>query len=174
MIVPVNGIYPKLHQTVWVAPTATIIGDVEIGEKSSIWFGTVIRGDVFPMKIGREVNIQDNCTLHGTHDRCGVVLEDRVTVGHKVTLHGCHVKQGSLIGMGAIIMDLAVIGKHCLVAAGSVVTEKSQFEDGVLIMGAPAKVKRKLTAEELKNLEVSADNYLKYTGWYTGKGGRIP
>jgi carbonic anhydrase/acetyltransferase-like protein (isoleucine patch superfamily) len=159
---------------VWVAPTATIIGSVEIGEKSSIWFNTVIRGDVFPMKIGRETNIQDSCVLHGTYKKCGVILGDRVTIGHQVVLHGCEVKDGSLIGMGAIIMDRAVIGKHCLVGAGSLVTEDAVFEEGSLILGRPAKVKRKLTAEELKHLEASADHYLLYTSWYTGKGEKIP
>lgn len=170
MIVSVNGNSPKIHTTAWLAPTTTIIGDVEIGEKSSIWYGTVIRGDVFKIKIGRETNIQDNCVIHAEYKKCGTTLGHRVTVGHQVILHGCEVKDGSLIGMGSIIMDKAVIGKHCLVAAGSLVTENSEFEDGVLIMGRPAKVKRKLTAEEIKHLEESADHYLLYTSWYSGKG----
>jgi len=168
MIIPINGIYPKLHNSVWVAPTATIIGDVEIGEKSSVWFNTVIRGDVFPMKIGRETNIQDSCVLHGTYKKCGVVLGDRVTIGHQVILHGCTVGDGTLVGMGAVLMDHVVVGKHCLVGAGSLVTEGSKFEEGSLIFGRPAKMQRKLTSEELKHLEKSADNYLLYTTWYTG------
>lgn len=174
MIIPVNGIYPKIKSSVFVAPTCSIIGDVEIGEKSTVWFGTVVRGDVFAMKIGRETNIQDNSTLHGTYGKCGVTLGDRVTIGHNVILHGCHVKDGSLIGMGSIIMDNAVIGKHCLVAAGSLVTEGSEFPDESLIMGSPAKVKRKLTSDEIKKLEQSADNYIMYASWYAGSGGRIP
>jgi len=173
MIIPVNGIYPRLHSTVWVAPTATIIGDVEIGEKSSVWFNTVIRGDVFPMKIGREVNVQDSCVLHGTYNKCGVTLEDRVTVGHQVILHGCTVGEGTLIGMGAVVMDKVVIGKNCLVGAGSLVTEGSQFEEGTLIFGRPAKAQRKLYPEELKKLQKSADNYLLYTTWYQNEG-KIP
>src|SRR6185369_17575044 len=119
MIIPVNGIYPKIHPSVWIAPTATIIGDVEIGERSTIWFNTVIRGDVYPIRIGKETNIQDNCTLHCTYKEVGVVLGNRVTIGHNVILHGCEVRDGSLIGMGAILMDKVVIGKHCLVGAGS-------------------------------------------------------
>jgi gamma-carbonic anhydrase len=174
MLIPVNGIYPKIHTKTWIAPTATIIGDVEIGEGSSVWFNTVIRGDVFPMRIGRETNIQDNCTLHGTHKSTGVILGNRVTIGHQVVLHGCHVGDGSLIGMGSIVMDHVKIGKHCLVGAGSLVTENSQFEEGVLIMGRPAKVKRKLTPEEIKLLEQSADNYIMYSSWYAGEGGKIP
>jgi carbonic anhydrase/acetyltransferase-like protein (isoleucine patch superfamily) len=174
MIVPVNGIYPQLHQSVWVAPNATIVGSVDIGEKSSVWFNTVIRGDVFPMKIGRETNVQDSCVLHGTYNKCGVTLGNRVTIGHQVILHGCEVKDGSLIGMGAILMDKVVIGKHCLIGAGSLVTEESVFEDELLIMGRPAKAKRKLTPEEIQRLEKSADHYVMYTAWYTGKGGKIP
>jgi gamma-carbonic anhydrase len=175
MIIPVNGIYPRLHSTVWVAPTATIIGDVEIGEKSSVWFNTVIRGDVFKMKVGRETNIQDSCMLHGTYNKCGVTLGDRVTVGHQVILHGCTVGDGTLIGMGAVLMDKVVIGKNCLVGAGSLVTEGSAFEEeGMLIFGRPAKAQRKLKPEELAKLQKSADNYLLYTTWYTGTEGKIP
>lgn len=174
MLIPVNGIYPKIHAKTWIAPTATIIGDVEIGEGSSIWFHTVIRGDVFAMRIGRETNIQDNCTLHGTHESVGVTLGNRVTIGHQVVLHGCEVGDGSLIGMGSVVMDHAKIGKHCLVGAGSLVTEGFQCEDGVLVMGRPAKVKRKLTEEEIKNLEQSADNYLLYSSWYERKDGQKP
>jgi carbonic anhydrase/acetyltransferase-like protein (isoleucine patch superfamily) len=174
MVIPVNGLYPKLHSSVWLAPTATVIGDVEIGEKSSVWFNTVIRGDVFKIKIGRETNIQDNCMLHATYKKCGTTIGDRVTVGHQVILHGCEVKDGSLIGMGAIIMDNAVIGKNCLVGAGSLVTEESKFDDGMLIYGRPARAQRKLTESEIKHLSQSADNYMTYTGWYAGKEGQIP
>ncbi len=175
-IIPVNGIHPRLHPTVWVAPTATVIGDVEIGEKSSIWFNTVIRGDVFKMIIGREVNIQDSCVLHGTFGKCGVTIGNRVTVGHQVILHGCEIGEGSLIGMGAVIMDKALIGKNSLVGAGSLVTEGSIFEEGTLIFGRPAKAQRKLKSEELAKLQKSADNYLLYTTWYQDKnrGDQIP
>jgi carbonic anhydrase/acetyltransferase-like protein (isoleucine patch superfamily) len=174
MVIPVNGIYPKLHNSVWVAPNATIIGDVEIGEKSSVWFNTVIRGDVFKVKIGRETNVQDSCVIHGTYKKCGTILGDRVTIGHQVIMHGCEIKEGTLVGMGSIIMDQVVIGKHCLVGAGSLVTEGSVFEEGSLIIGRPAKVKRKLSPDELKHLEQSADNYLLYTTWYTETEGKIP
>src|SRR5947209_5572646 len=99
MIIPINGIYPKIHTLAWIAPTATIIGDVDIGEKSSIWFGTVVRGDVFAIKIGRETNVQDGCVMHSTYKKVGAVLGNRVSVGHRVILHGCHVEDGCLIGM---------------------------------------------------------------------------
>jgi carbonic anhydrase/acetyltransferase-like protein (isoleucine patch superfamily) len=174
MIIPVHGIYPKIHPSVFIAPTATIIGDVEIGEGSSVWFNTVIRGDVMPMRIGREVNIQDHCTLHGTYKKCGVMIGDRVTIGHQVILHGCEIKEASLIGMGCIIMDHVVVGRHCLMGAGSLATEESKFPEGQLILGRPAKVKRALNDEELKHLEKSAENYILYSTWYAGTGGKIP
>ncbi len=174
MIIPINGIYPKIHPTAFIAPTATIIGDVTIGENASIWYGTVIRGDVFAIKIGKETNIQDNCVLHATYKKCGLEIGDRVTVGHQVILHGCSVGSGTLIGMGSIIMDKAKVGKNSLVGAGSLITENSDFEAESLIVGRPAQVKRKLSKEELSKLGHSADNYLMYTKWYTGEGGKIP
>ncbi|MCC6277411.1 MAG: gamma carbonic anhydrase family protein [Oligoflexia bacterium] len=174
MILPVNGIYPRIHQSAWIAPTATIIGDVDIGLRCSIWFGTVIRGDVFKISIGDETNIQDNCVVHATYKKAGVEIGKRVTVGHQVILHGCKIGDGTLIGMGAILMDNCRIGKNSLVAAGSLVTENSTFEDGMLIMGRPAVAKRKLSPEELKHINLSADNYILYTSWYAGTGGKIP
>ncbi len=174
MLIPVHGIYPKIHQKCWIAPTAVVIGDVEIGENSTIWFNTVIRGDVHSIRIGKETNIQDNCTLHATYGESSLKVGSRVTVGHQVILHGCEVKDGSLIGMGSVVMDKAVIGENCVVGAGSLVTENSKFENGYLILGSPAKAKRKLNDEELKRLQESADNYITYAGWYSGKGGKIP
>ncbi len=166
LIVETRGKKPKIDPTVTVFPNACIIGDVEIGPRSSVWSLVTIRGDVFPMKIGAEVNIQDNSVLHGTYGKCGVVLEDRVTIGHGVILHGCQIGQSTLVGMGSVVMDNAKIGKYCLVGAGSLVTEGQEFPDRSLIVGRPAKVKRPLTDEEIKLLEQSADNYLLYSSWY--------
>jgi carbonic anhydrase/acetyltransferase-like protein (isoleucine patch superfamily) len=166
-IVSVRGFTPKIHPTAFVFPNATIIGDVEIGEKSSIWPNVTIRGDVFAIRIGQETNVQDGTVIHGTYQRCGTTLQDRVTIGHQVTLHGCEIGKGSLIGMGSIIMDNAKIGESSLVGAGSLVTEGSVFPPRSLILGRPAKVKRELTQEEVALLEESADNYLLYSSWYT-------
>lgn len=170
LIKSVRGFTPKIDESCFLAETATVIGDVEIADKSSIWFNVVIRGDVAPIRIGREVNIQDGSVIHGTFDKAGanfgVTLEDRVTIGHLVMLHGCHIGRGSLIGMGSIVMDDVKIGEHCLVGAGSLVTEGSKFPAGSLIVGRPAKVKRQLTSEEIDLLELSADNYLLYSTWY--------
>ncbi len=157
---------PQIGENVFIAPNATIIGDVVIEEGSSIWFNVVIRGDVSPIRIGKECNIQDGTIIHGTQGRCGVHLANRVSIGHGAILHGCDIDEGSLIGMGSILLDLVKIGKNCLVGAGSLVTEKSVFEDGQLILGSPAKVKRQLSHEQIKEIQSTADKYMEYKTWY--------
>ena len=165
-IISVRGFTPKIHKTCFVFPNATVIGDVEIGEKSSLWSNVTIRGDVYKVLIGKETNIQDGSVIHGTYGKCGTVLGDRVTIGHLVMLHGCEIGHGTLVGMGSVIMDQVKIGANCLVGAGSLLTEGSIFPDRSLIVGRPAKVKRELTSEEVAKLELSADNYLLYSTWY--------
>ena len=166
LVMKLNGKEPKVADSAFLAPTAQIIGDVEIGERSSIWFNAVLRGDVFPIRIGKETNVQDGCVLHGTHKKCGVTLGDRVTIGHSVILHGCTIGDETLIGMGSVVMDEAKIPRHCVVGAGSLVTEGSEFEEGDLILGRPAKAVRKLNEKELAFLSQSADNYKEYMSWY--------
>lgn len=165
-VMSVRGFTPKIDPSVFLAPNSAVIGNVEVGARSSIWFNVTVRGDVNEIRIGNEVNIQDGSVIHGTFEQYGTYLEDRVTIGHLVMLHGCTVKRGSLIGMGSTVMDGAVIGEHCLVGAGSLVTEGMQIPPRSLVLGRPAKVKRQLTAEEVENLERSADNYLQYMSWY--------
>lgn len=165
-LVTVRGFTPKIGKNCFVAPNAFVIGDVQMGNDCSVWYSATIRGDVMPIRMGNEVNIQDGSVLHGTYGKFGCTVEDRVTVGHLVTLHGCHIGRESLIGMGSTIMDGAKIGEQCLVGAGSLVTEGSQFPPRSLIIGRPAKVKRSLTEEEIKSLSYSADNYLLYKTWY--------
>jgi len=169
MIVPLNGATPKIGKDSFVAENATLVGDVTIGKGCTVWYNAVLRGDVFPIRIGDETNIQDGTIIHGTYKKCGTTLGNRVSIGHAVVLHGCTIDDGTLIGMGSIVMDHAHVPKHCLVGAGSLVTENSKFEEGSLILGRPAKMVRKLTEEEVLNLERSADNYLLYKTWYTGK-----
>jgi carbonic anhydrase/acetyltransferase-like protein (isoleucine patch superfamily) len=168
MFISFNGMSPKVHSGVWIAPTATIAGDVEIGENSSIWFNTVIRGDVAPIRIGRETNIQDGCIIHSDHQP-GVIIGDRVSIGHQVILHGCEIQDGTLVGMGSIIMDDAVIGKNCIVAAGSLVTSNSRFEDGTLILGRPAKVVKQVTPEQIERNKVRIEHYIRLKSLY-GEG----
>lgn len=165
-IITARGASPEVAENCFVAPNAFIIGDVHVGEGASIWFNVTIRGDVMPIRIGKEVNVQDGSVLHGTFGKFSCVVHDRVTIGHQVTLHGCEIGRESLIGMGSIVMDGAVIGEQSLVGAGSLVTEGSKFPPRSLIVGRPAKVKRELTDEEIKHLALSADNYKLYTTWY--------
>lgn len=157
---------PQLGKEVFIADGARIIGDVQIGDQSSIWFNSVLRGDVAPIKIGSRTNIQDNSVVHGTWNKAASTIGDDVTVGHSVILHGCTIGHLCLIGMGSIIMDLAVIGDRCIVGAGSLVTEGSVFPSGVLILGRPGKVIRPLTEKELQFLPQSANNYRTYSSWY--------
>lgn len=161
---------PVLHKNSWIAPTAAVIGDVHLEEGASVWFHSVLRGDVMPIKIGRETNIQDNTVIHGTFEKFGTTIEERVTVGHSCILHGTYIEKNCLIGMGSILMDNTRIGAGSIVGAGSLVTEGSQFPGGVLILGRPAKVIRPLKPEEIAFLSQSADNYLNYQTWYTKEG----
>jgi carbonic anhydrase/acetyltransferase-like protein (isoleucine patch superfamily) len=165
-IVKARGKKAILGENVFVADNARIVGDVEIGEGSSVWYGVTIRGDVMPVRIGKEVNIQDGSVVHGTYGKAACTIGDRATIGHLVMLHGCEVGRVSLIGMGSIVMDGAKIGEYSLVGAGSLVTEGSEFPPRSLIVGRPAKVKRPLTEEEIAFLDKSADNYILYKSWY--------
>ena len=163
---PLRGIKPQIHPKAWLAENATIIGDVEIGEESSIWYQVVIRGDVNRIQIGKQTNIQDGTIIHATYQTYPTRIGDEVTVGHLCLLHGCSIGRGSLIGMGSIIMDGAEIGDYCLVGAGSLVTEGKKFPSGQLIMGRPAVVKRCLRPDEIDALKESAQNYRLYSNWY--------
>ena len=143
----------------WVAPGAHVIGDVRMGEDVSVWFGAVIRADNEPLSIGARSNIQDLSVLH-SDPGSPLTIGEGVTVGHKVTLHGCTIGDNSLIGIGAIVLNRARIGANSLVGAGALVTEGKVFPDGVLIMGAPARVVRELTPEQIEGLRRSADHYV--------------
>lgn len=160
MILPFLEKAPALHPTVYVSGNAVVIGDVEIGEDSSVWFGSVVRGDVNYIRIGARTNIQDHSILHvntGTHP---TILEDEITVGHRVTLHGCYVESGCLVGIGSIVLDGARIGRNSLIAAGSLVTPNTQIPPRSLVMGAPARVKRDLTHDELQGMARNWQSYV--------------
>jgi carbonic anhydrase/acetyltransferase-like protein (isoleucine patch superfamily) len=172
MILPFEGVWPKIHETTFVAPSADIVGDVVIGEQSSVWFQVVIRGDVNHIRIGKRTNIQDHSVLHVTRVKYPLKVGDEVTVGHRVTLHGCTLGNRILVGMGAIIMDNAVIGDDCIVGAGSLVTQGTTVPNGSLVMGSPARIARPLKPEELEFLKKSAENYVgdsvKYQSYVSG------
>jgi carbonic anhydrase/acetyltransferase-like protein (isoleucine patch superfamily) len=166
MINPHHGIWPRIHETAFVAPSADVIGDVEIGDQSSLWFQVVARGDVHRIRIGERTNIQDHSMLHVTREKSPLTIGSDVTVGHRVTLHGCTVGNRVLIGMGAVILDDAEIGDNCIIGAGSLVTRGVKIPAGVLAMGSPAKVVRPLNETELAYLLKSAENYVKDSTQY--------
>jgi carbonic anhydrase/acetyltransferase-like protein (isoleucine patch superfamily) len=165
MIYPFHEHTPNIDPSVFIADYTTITGDVTIGPESSIWFNTVIRGDVAPTIIGRKVNIQDLCCLHQSPNR-PLVLEDEVTVGHQVTLHSCTVKQGALIGMGSIILDGAEIGEGAFIGAGSLVPPGKKIPPNSLAMGSPAKVVRELNEEDRIDMERIVREYAEKGQYY--------
>lgn len=170
MIRPFRGVHPQIHDSAFVEESAQVIGDVHVGEESSIWFNVVVRGDIHHIRVGNRTNVQDNSVIHvrnGTHP---TILEDEVTVGHSVTLHGCYVEHGSLIGIGSIVLDDARVGAQSLVAAGSLVSPGTIIPPRSLVMGMPAKVKRPLTEEEVAGLNAYWQNYVEYTKKYRDEG----
>jgi carbonic anhydrase/acetyltransferase-like protein (isoleucine patch superfamily) len=163
-----QGKTPKIHSSVFIAEGARIVGDVEIGEQSSVWFNSVVRGDVHYIRIGARTNIQDNVVLHVTHGRFPLVIGSDVTVGHGAILHGCRIDDCCLIGMGAIVLDNAKISSRSMIAAGSLVREGFEVPEGVLAAGVPATVKRPLSETEKTMIVQSATNYVQYVETYRG------
>jgi carbonic anhydrase/acetyltransferase-like protein (isoleucine patch superfamily) len=166
VLIPYRGIHPKVDHSVFIADGAKIIGDVEIGKDSSVWFNAVIRGDVNYIRIGDRTNVQDNSVLHVTHKKYPLIIGSNVTIGHSAVVHACTIEHTCLIGMGAIILDNARVGPYAIVAAGALVTENFVVPEGALVAGVPAKVKRLLTDEEKAMLERSAQNYVDYVTTY--------
>ena len=167
MIITYRGRTPKIHPSVFIAEGAQIIGDVEIGAGSSVWYNAVIRGDVNFIRIGERTNIQDNCVLHVTHDTYPLIIGSDVTVGHAAILHAATIKDRCLIGMGAKVLDDATVGPYALVAAGSLVLEHFEVPEGALVAGVPARIKRMLSDEERSQIVQSAANYVGYVKTYT-------
>lgn len=165
-ILTYHGITPKIHETVFLTEGVRIIGDVEIGEDSSVWYNSVIRGDVHFIRIGKRTNIQDLSMLHVTHNKYPLIIGDNVTVGHSAVLHGATIGNCVLIGMGARVLDRSIVNNYSLVAAGAVVREGFEVPEGTLVAGVPAKIIRELTQEERIKLEESAANYVRYTAEY--------
>lgn len=163
---PYRGKFPKIAASAYIDPAAVVIGDVVIGEDSSIWPLTVVRGDVHYVRLGNRTNVQDGCVLHVMKDQYPLVLGDEVTVGHAVTLHGCTIESRVLIGMRATILNGAVIGTGSIIAAGTLITERTVIPAGSLVMGAPGKVKRPVTAEDLASIGKYAERYSGYREIY--------
>ena len=166
-ILPVEGKSPLFGKNCFVAPNATIVGDVEIGDECSIWFNAVVRGDVNSIRIGNKVNIQDGVVIHGTYKKTSVRIGNDVSVGHNAIVHGCIVHDRVLIGMGAIVMDNAEIGANSIIAAGAVVLEGTKVESGTIYGGIPARKIKDIPAELISGqIERIADHYLLYASWF--------
>ncbi|MCE9670002.1 gamma carbonic anhydrase family protein [Myxococcus stipitatus] len=161
-----GGVSPRIHPSCFVEDSAQVVGDVELGEGSSIWFNTVLRGDVNPIQVGKRTNLQDLSLIHVTSMRYGTVIGDDVTVGHHVVLHGCTVGNRVLVGMGAILLDGVEVGDDCIIGAGTLLTPGTKVPPGSMVMGSPGRVKRPLTDDEKAFLLMSAGHYVELANEY--------
>ena len=167
LIRSVRGFTPQIGEDTFLAENATIIGDVQIGKGCSIWYGTVLRGDVNSIRIGNGVNIQDGSVLHTLYEKSTIEIGDNVSIGHNVTIHGAQICNGALVGMGSVVLDHAVIGEGAIIAAGSVVLSKTIVEPGSIYAGVPAKFVKKVEPEQAKKKKKKiANNYHMYASWY--------
>jgi gamma-carbonic anhydrase len=166
LIKPVRGIYPKIGENCFLAENATVVGEVEMGNNCSVWFNAVVRGDVHFIKIGDNTNIQDGAVIHCTYQKASVTIGNNVSIGHNAIVHGCTIEDNVLIGMGAIVMDHAVVKSGAVIAAGAVVLANTIVESGCIYAGIPAK-KVKATGEEMTAvIHRTASNYIKYAEWF--------
>jgi len=166
IIKAVKGVRPVIGNDCYLADNATVTGDVIMGDQCSIWFNAVVRGDVNTIRIGNKVNIQDGAVIHCTYQKAKTVIGNKVSIGHNALVHGCTLEDEVLIGMGAIVMDHAVVQKHSIVAAGAIVLENTVVESGSIYAGAPAKKVKTLSEEQIKLLETLPDRYIMYASWY--------
>ncbi|GAA4432091.1 gamma carbonic anhydrase family protein [Pontibacter saemangeumensis] len=169
VILPVKGVKPQMGHDCYIAENATIVGDVILGNECSVWFNAVIRGDVNSIRIGNRSNIQDGAVIHCTYQRAATIIGSNVSVGHNAIVHGCTVEDNVLIGMGAIVMDNALVQQNCIVAAGAIVLENTVCESGYIYAGIPARKVKQLSPEQVEGLAKTANNYVLYSGWFTGK-----
>ena len=167
VILPVKGVLPTMGDNCFIAPNATIVGDVIMGDDCSIWFNAVIRGDVNSIRMGNKVNVQDGAVIHCTYEKTKAIIGNNVSIGHNAIVHGCVIADNVLVGMGAIVMDNVKIGSNCIIAAGAVVLENTVIEPGCIYAGVPAK-KVKDIPQELISGEINriANNYLMYSSWF--------
>lgn len=170
MIAPFRGATPAIDPSAFVTASAVVIGDVVIGAESSVWFHAVVRGDIYPIRVGRRTNVQDQATLHVLSGRAATTVGDDVTIGHGAIVHGCTVGNRTLVGMGAIVLDGVVVGDDCLIGAGALLTPGTCIEPGQLVVGSPAKAVRPLTAEERASLLATAVNYARVAAEYRVAG----
>ena len=172
VILPVEDKHPQFGNNCFIAPNATIVGDVITGDDCSFWFNTVVRGDVNFIKIGNKVNVQDGACIHCTFQKCGTTIGNNVSIGHNAIVHGCTVHDNVLIGMGAIVMDNVVVNSHTIIAAGAVVLENTICESGSIYAGVPAKKVKEIPQEMIAGeIHRIANNYVGYADWFRGKPG---
>ncbi len=167
VVLPVKGVLPQIPEDCFVAPNATIVGDVVMGNECSIWFNAVVRGDVNSIRMGNKVNVQDGACIHCTYQKTQTVIGNNVSIGHNAIVHGCTVEDNVLIGMGAIVMDRSRIGRNSIIAAGAVLLEDTEVPPGSIFAGVPAKKVKDISQELLSGeVERIANNYLMYSGWF--------
>ncbi len=170
LILPVRGSYPQFGTDNFIAPNATIVGDVIAGDHCSFWFNAVVRGDVNSIRLGNKVNVQDNAVIHATFNRSKTTVGNNVSIGHNAIVHGCHIHDSVLIGMGSIVMDNAVVHSNTIIAAGAVVLEGTVCEGGSIYAGVPARKVKDISAELIHGeIDRIANNYIHYAGWYRGE-----
>jgi carbonic anhydrase/acetyltransferase-like protein (isoleucine patch superfamily) len=167
LILPVKNVYPEIGINCFLAENCTIVGDVIIGNNCSVWFNAVIRGDVNYIRIGNNTNIQDGAVIHCTYERASTEIGNNVSIGHNALVHGCKLHDHVLIGMGAIIMDHAVVNEYCIIAAGAIILENSVCESGYLYAGIPARKVKPLTEQQIEMLGKLPENYKLYASWFT-------
>jgi len=167
VILPVNGIYPTMGTDCFIAPNATIVGDVEMGNQCSVWFNAVLRGDVNSIRLGNKVNVQDGAVIHCTFEKTKTLVGNNVSIGHNAIVHGCVIEDNVLIGMGAIVMDNAHIGSNSIIAAGAVVLENTVVAPGSIYAGVPAKKVKDISMDKISGeINRIAENYIKYSSWF--------
>lgn len=167
LILPVNGVYPAIEADCFIAENATVVGDVTLGKRCSVWFNAVIRGDVNRIRIGDYTNIQDGTVIHCTYQTAPTTIGNFVNIGHNALVHGCKLMDRILIGMGAIVMDHAIVEDYVIIAAGAVVLEGTVCEQGHLYAGIPARKVKPITSEQRKMLDELPDRYVMYSGWFS-------
>ena len=167
VILPVKGVMPVFGNNCYVAPNATIVGDVQMGEHCSVWFNAVLRGDVNIIRMGNKVNVQDGAVIHCTYEKTKTLIGNNVSIGHHALVHGCTIEENVLIGMGAIVMDNAYVGTNTIIAAGAVILENTICESGSIYAGVPAKKVKDISQELIHNeIDRIANNYLMYSSWF--------
>jgi carbonic anhydrase/acetyltransferase-like protein (isoleucine patch superfamily) len=172
LIKSVKGIEPKFGKNIYLAETATVIGEVVMGDDCTVWFNAIVRGDVHFIHVGNKVNIQDGAVIHCTYQKAPTIIGNNVSIGHNAIVHGCTLEDNVLIGMGAIVMDHAYIEKNSIIAAGAVVLENTRVKSGTIYAGVPAKQVKEVSAEQMKNLvERIANNYVMYADWFREENG---